>query len=284
MIPDRQPPDTSTAPASADRYLSIEGARLHYRDEGRGPAVLLLHGWALDLEMWEPQVAQLRDAFRLVRFDRRGFGLSSGEASLRADAADALSLCDRLQLERIACVGMSQGARVALRLCQLAPERLSCVVLDGPPRDLTALSAEEASDVPLSEYRELIARGDLETLRRQWQRHPLTRLETRDSHSRSLLQRMIARYCGRDLLQASPAPEDRWNPATLASLRTPALVLTGQYDLAERVRAADQLAGMLPVAERAMIASARHISNLDNPPAYNAVLRAFLERHAIARP
>lgn len=264
--------------------MSLEGALLRYRDEGRGPAVLLLHGWSLDLDMWEPQVAQLRDSFRLVRFDRRGFGLSSGEASLIADATDALSLCDRLHLERISCVGMSQGARVALQLCQLAPERLSCLVLDGPPRDLTAMSAEDASDVPLSKYRELIARGDLDAFRHQWQRHPLMRLETRDSHSRSLLQRMIARYSGGDLLRDSPARESRWRRATLASLRTPVLVLTGEHDLPDRVQAADQLAGKLPAAERAVIASARHISNLDNPPAYNAVLRAFLERHAVARP
>src|SRR2546429_74906 len=41
---------------SADRYLSADGARLRYRDEGDGPPVVLVHGWTLDLEMWDPQV------------------------------------------------------------------------------------------------------------------------------------------------------------------------------------------------------------------------------------
>ncbi len=41
------------ANTSPDHYLTVEGVRLRYRDEGQGPAVLLVHGWTLDLEMWE---------------------------------------------------------------------------------------------------------------------------------------------------------------------------------------------------------------------------------------
>ncbi|HVC30874.1 MAG TPA: alpha/beta hydrolase [Steroidobacteraceae bacterium] len=266
--------------ATADRYLSVAGARLRYRDEGRGPAVLLVHGWTLDLEMWEPQIAGLGGSFRLVRLDRRGFGLSTGRASLTADVRDALALCDRLQLERLACVGMSQGARVALQLCRIAAERLSCVVLDGPPRGLAGEAAEQTGDVPLAEYRSLIARGGIEAFRRRWASHPLMQLENGTARARALLGRMTARYSGKDLLQRWPAPRDPWNSAVTASLRTPALILTGEHDLPARVRAADALAGALPFAERAIIAAARHLPNLDNPPLYNTVLRAFLERHA----
>ncbi|HVS78395.1 MAG TPA: alpha/beta fold hydrolase, partial [Steroidobacteraceae bacterium] len=74
--------------APPDLYLPVAGALLRYRDEGAGPAVLLIHGWTLDLDMWEPQVAGLAGAFRLIRFDRRGFGLSSGRASVTADVRD----------------------------------------------------------------------------------------------------------------------------------------------------------------------------------------------------
>ena len=71
---------------AADRYFKVADARLRYRDEGQGPAVMLVHGWTLDLEMWDPQVSALRDGFRLVRLDRRGHGLlrrHSGGASGR---------------------------------------------------------------------------------------------------------------------------------------------------------------------------------------------------------
>lgn len=266
--------------ADADRYLPVPGALLRYRDAGRGPAVLLIHGWTLDLEMWEPQVTGLGGSFRLIRFDRRGFGLSSGRASLTADQRDALSLCDTLQLERIACVGMSQGARVALHLCRLAPQRLSCIVLDGPPRLLPASTADEDGEIPVAEYRALVARGEIETFRRKWASHPLMQLEAARPESRVLLDRMTARYRAGDLLQELPVAEDHWDRAAIATLRTPALIVTGEHDLPARLRAADALGEALPAARRAVIGGARHIPNLDNPPAYNSVLQAFLERYA----
>jgi pimeloyl-[acyl-carrier protein] methyl ester esterase len=266
--------------AASDRFLPVTGALLRYRDEGRGTPVLLVHGWTLDLEMWEPQAAALGDSFRLVRFDRRGFGLSSGRASLACDVRDALALCEELKLDRFACLGMSQGARVALHLCRLAPERISCVILDGPPRDLAEDSSDGGEDVPLGEYRELVAAGDIATFRRRWARHPLMQLETRSPRARALLGQAIARYSGNDLLRELPAPEDHWDPAVTGSLATPALILTGEHDLPARIRAADTLAAALPTAQRTVISGARHLPSLDNPSSYNTALRAFLERHA----
>ena len=63
-------PTAAPGARSADRYLSADGARLRYRDEGQGPPVVLVHGWTLDLEMWDPQVDALRSAFRLVQIGR----------------------------------------------------------------------------------------------------------------------------------------------------------------------------------------------------------------------
>ncbi|MGH8289401.1 MAG: alpha/beta fold hydrolase [Steroidobacteraceae bacterium] len=270
--------------ATPDLYLPVAEALLRYRDEGQGPAVLLIHGWTLDLDMWEPQVAALGDDFRFIRFDRRGFGLSFGRASRGADAQDALRLCDQLRIERFACVGMSQGARVALRLCRLVPARLSCVVLDGPPRTLAEECAEAGEDLPLSEYRSLMVRGDIESFRRLWAAHPLMQLETPSADAHALLARMTAGYDGRDLLPELPAPEADREPLIDSSLRTPALIMTGEHDLPARVRAADALASALPGARRAIINCARHLPNLDNPSAYNAALRGFLVRHAASIP
>jgi 3-oxoadipate enol-lactonase len=109
---------SSLAP-DQDLYLWVEGTRLRYRDAGSGPAVLLIHGWTLDLDMWEPQVEALADSFRVIRLDRRGFGLSSGRPALTDDVADVQALCRHLALKHVSVVGMSQGARVAARLAAI---------------------------------------------------------------------------------------------------------------------------------------------------------------------
>src|SRR5207244_9413365 len=85
-----------------DQYLMVEDARLRFRDEGAGPAVILLHGWTLDLEMWDPQVARLRQAYRLVRVDGRGYGFSSGTACTARDVTYDTASLSHLGVIRVA--------------------------------------------------------------------------------------------------------------------------------------------------------------------------------------
>lgn len=56
--------------------LALSGARLAYRVDGDGPAVVLVHGFGLDMRMWDPQVPALASGFSVVRYDCRGFGAS----------------------------------------------------------------------------------------------------------------------------------------------------------------------------------------------------------------
>lgn len=280
------PAASRSAPAAtgehgADRFLAVAGGRLRYRDEGAGPPVVLVHGWTLDLEMWDPQVAALRDEFRLVRFDRRFHGLSSAQpawqgAGVRRDGADLALLCRHLGLERVALIGMSQGVRAVLDFACSAPEQVRALILDGPPAfDPSAGEAE----VPLARYRQLVMGGGIEAFRRAWAHHPLMQLRTRAPAMRRLLASMMARYDGDELLH--PGHAGRRQPAApqLESLHAPTLILSGAFDLESRARAVQWLLAHLPGAEHASVPDAGHLPNLDNPAAYNALCRAFLNRH-----
>jgi len=89
-----------------DQLIDVGGARLRVRTGGTGPAMLLIHGWALDLDMWTPQFAALAGRYRLIAFDRRGFGLSSGTTGIEHDLADIEVLLATLGVDRVAVVGM----------------------------------------------------------------------------------------------------------------------------------------------------------------------------------
>jgi 3-oxoadipate enol-lactonase len=263
-----------------DQYLMVEGARLRFRDEGAGPAVILLHGWTLNLEMWDPQVARLRQEFRLVRVDRRGHGFSSGTPSPQRDVADVTALCGHLGLSRVALIGMSQGARVAAAFAESAPERLDAVILDGPP-SFDVAPADE--DVPLEHFRAVVRMHGMEAFRREWLRHPLTQLRTRDPRVRAHLIAMITRFAGNELAGSAPERDVLPVPALPTSLNAPTLVLSGELDVPRRVQSADRLSAELPRAERAVITGAGHLPNLDRPDEYSEICRAFLSRHTQAR-
>jgi pimeloyl-ACP methyl ester carboxylesterase len=259
-----------------DRYLQVDGARLRYRDAGHGPAVVLVHGWTLDLEVWDSQVEALRAAFRIIRFDRRGFGLSSGRPSIQHDVHDLGALCRHLGLGRVALLGMSQGCRAVLGHACAHPGQVSCMVLDGPPEFDPSMAD---SNVSLAPFRELVRTQGLAAFREQWMHHPLMQLRTGDPATHARLQRMLERYPGNDL---SDGAEDALPPdlsACLDCLAVPTLVITGEYDLTGRPRSADALARRMPAGERAVIAGSGHLASLDNPDAYNRLLAAFLTRH-----
>lgn len=268
------------AERDVDQYFTTDGARLRYRDEGRGPPVLMVHGWTMDLEMWEPQVATLCDVFRLIRLDRRGFGLSSGRPSVEQDIVDIGSLCDHLAIGRVALVGMSQGVRAVMGFALAAPERVSCMILDGPPNyGRNPLPADD--DVPLSYYRGVVRTRGMTALRRELAAHPLLTLRTGDPRMREILSAMIMRYPGNDLVEPVVTGSVPAGSSLIGSIDMPVLVITGDHDLASRTQAANDLAKQSRNAERAVIQAAGHLPNLDNPTAYNAVVRRFLERFAV---
>jgi pimeloyl-ACP methyl ester carboxylesterase len=265
-----------TCPKIVEGSIDAPGARLRVRFEGDGPALVLLHGWALDLDMWTPQFDALSAAYRVVAFDRRGFGHSTGAPSIERDVEDLALVMDRLAIERAAVLGMSQGARVALRFALAAPRRTACLILDGAP----PMFGAQSTDPPLREFRELVSRAGLEAFRQAWRDHPLTRICSRDAEARALVVRMIDRYRGLDL-QARPtgAEADARSP-DVRGLHAPTLLINGALDTAERLAAAEDLARRLPQAASIRIAGAAHLPNLDRPHAYNMGLRTFLKRYA----
>jgi 3-oxoadipate enol-lactonase len=260
-----------------EQFIDVGGARLRVRTAGEGPAVLLVHGWALDLDMWTPQFAALAARYRLIAFDRRGFGLSSGTPSIEEDLSDIHELLATFAVERVTIVGMSQGARVALRWAIESPATTTSLVLDGPPRDLLATGRQQG-EITLATYRELVRNAGIGAFRKQWLEHPLMQLHAHDTRTRALVREMVERYPGHDLL-ANDSPQVQ-RLVDLDRLEVPVLIVNGEYDSDTRIGAGAELARALPQARLAVIPGAGHLSNLDNPHAYNKVLGEFLAGHA----
>lgn len=252
--------------ATHDRILALEGARLRWRLEGSGPPLVLLHGWALDLEYWDPLVALLAPHFTLLRFDRSGFGLSEGEPDVLRNVADLAALLEVAQLDGVVLVGMSQGARLALHFACRHPAIVRGLVLDGAP----ALDAEP--EIPLFEYRQLLAQHGIEALRVAIRTHPLMRLQREDPAMRRLLDDIVARYRGLDLLH----PTERPAPPQFAALDVPVLLLNGAQDSQERREASRRLQAGMRHARRVELQGAGHLALLDDTAGYAERLQAFV--------
>ena len=97
--------------ASIEGVLALPGARLAYQVTGTGPAVVLVHGFGLDMRMWDPQARHLATRFQVVRYDARGFGASGpfDPAVSYTHAGDLLALLDHLGIGKAVLAGLSFG-------------------------------------------------------------------------------------------------------------------------------------------------------------------------------
>ena len=111
-------------------HLTVQanGAAFHVTRTGKGPPLLLLHGWPEFWLTWEPVMLRLADRFTLVAPDLRGFGESdkpAGPFGPDDHAADMLALLDALGIGRAGIVGHDVGGAVMQPLARKAPDKLA---------------------------------------------------------------------------------------------------------------------------------------------------------------
>ena len=252
--------------------LERPGARLVYEVAGDGPVVVLIHGFGLDMRMWDPQVGPLAARFKVVRYDCRGFGGSGplDPAVPYTHAGDLVALLDHLDLGRAVLAGLSFGGRVALQAALAAPDRvcglaLLDAVLDGVPWDPE--SARALDEVA----RQVRARG-VRAGREAWLAHPLFAAARERPDLAAALAAMVAGYPGQHWLGQDPHRETRRPLDVLEGIAGPALVAVGERDVPGFREMSAVLARRIPGAAYHLLADAGHMVNMEQPAAINDLL------------
>ncbi len=259
---------------SDERIVECGDAKIYARRYGQGNPALLLHGWTLDHRSFSPQVAALARSVRVVTLDRRGCGRSTGEPDLDAEVSDLDTVINTLCGQPAHLLGVSQGGRLALRYAALRPGKVRSLVLQGAALDGYDAGEDPDEAVPLAKYTRWAADGEMERLRADWMSHPLMSAGV-DAELRSALRAMVADYTGRDLLVSSPTVTPDDIGARLATQPLPVLIITGEYEIAERRRQAEHLLELLPRARHVIVEGAGHLVNLSHPARFNNLVTGF---------
>lgn len=122
------------------QFLAIDGVVMHYRDEGEGPTLVLLHGSRASLHQWDGWVSELKGQFRIVRVDAGAHGLSgpddSSDHSPTRQTDLLAQLLDHLNIDRFFLGGTSSGSIQAVRFAAEYPARVKKLVLSTVPLKL----------------------------------------------------------------------------------------------------------------------------------------------------
>ncbi len=229
--------------------------------------------------MWDPQWPWLSERFRVLRWDWRGFGDTPHVPGPFSYAADVLQITAALRLERATLMGCSFGGSTAIRIAIEHPERVERLVLVG-----SGFPGYDGGNPPPVEelFRQVdtaIASGAtlqaLTLLQRLWlvgpRRDPADVDPAYLTRARELLARIDRPDNGAESLDDGWSAVDRF-----PSLPMPTLLVVGDEDVPEIMRAAEQMHRLLPSARYAIIEGAAHLPNLERTRAFDAVLSTWL--------
>lgn len=255
----------------------VNGTRLVYEVSGEGPPIVFVHGFTLDMRMWDDQVTEFGSRRRVVRYDLRGFGTSSppaiGEGYSHAD--DLHALLEHLGIERAAVVGLSMGGWVAQEFALKYPESVSALILvdsilPGHPWGPQATATLEAV------YR-LGSEGRLDEAKAVWLAAPVFACSRRFPAVVARLEQIVGDYgCWKLLNEDSHLPLDPPAIARLHEIAAPTLVIVGEHDLPDFHEIAGRFAADIPGARTMVLPEAGHMANMDAPEAFNRVVLDFI--------
>lgn len=260
--------------------LETNGARIYYEVEGAGEPVVLIHAGVANLRMWDEQAIALRDAYRVIRYDTRGFGRTETDAVEFSNRADIAALLDHLGEGSAHVVGLSRGGMIALDFALEFPDRVrSLVVAAGgigsyeSPDDADASVFEEPEK--LLEARDWEGISEWETA--YWADGPGQPKGRVDPALRAKVHDWILTNYRAEKEEGQPQRLDPPAAGRLSELKAPLLVMIGTLDEAGTQESMRHLAQAVPGARIEVFEGAAHMLNLEQPERFNTLLRGFLD-------
>ena len=261
--------DTTTMKVRAN------GADLHVVRGGQGPALLFAHCLGGDVTAWAPQLAAFGDRYQCIAYDLRGQGASQvtpGPYTMAGLADDALALLDALAIEKAVFLGVSMGGMVAMEAALRAPHRFAGLVVADSAAGF-APEARQGWDERMAAVRSGGLAPMVDTMMGRW---------FTDTYRRRAADQ-VAAVAAR--LRAAPvdgylascaAIRDLDVLPRLPELTCPTLVICGEHDPSTPLSLSEAIATALPDARLAVIPHAHHLTQLEFPETFNALVDGFL--------
>lgn len=226
------------------------------------PTVVLLHAFPLSSAMWQPQVEALGN---VLTPDLRGFGTQAGLTGSIADMADDVAaMID----EPVVLGGLSMGGYVALAFARKYPAKLRGLILADTKAEADDATGKANRDKMIAFAESHTAREVIDSVMPKMAVTP---------HAIKQIRELASKQPPAGIVNAVRAMRDRPDSSDmLPTIRVRTLVIVGHDDQITPLPVAQSLAARIAGARLEVIPGAGHISNLDNPAAFNAALHQFL--------
>lgn len=263
--------------------VDVNGQNWHVIDEGDGPVVLFIHGFPLDRTMWDAQRRALRDRYRVVIPDLRGFGRSepgTSPISISHWADELALLLDAVGAANpVTVCGLSMGGCVALAFVKKYAARMSGLVLC----DMRSVGESPEGQVNRRKMAErALTEGPTVAVEAMMPRlfGPTTNEKQPGTVDR--VRNMILATSGRSIAAGQHALADRPDCTPwLGTITVPTLVIVGEHDIISPPAEMQATAAAIPGSEYVLVPGVGHMAPMEAPVTVNATLDSFLARTVV---
>ncbi|MCC7546425.1 MAG: alpha/beta fold hydrolase [Burkholderiales bacterium] len=253
------------------------GVGIHYEIEGEGPWVVMSHSLACNLHMWDDQAKTLAARYGVLRFDTRGHGSSDAPVTaytLEQMADDVKALLDTVGVKDPHFVGLSMGGMIGMTFALKYPGVLRSLVLC----DTTSRYPAEARGIWTDRIKLATDQGMeplVQPTLKRWFTEPYL---AKGGPVVEKVAQMIRSTPAMGYVGCCHAIPMIDVTSRLAEIKCPIQVIVGEQDAGTPVAMAQEIHHAAPNSELVIIPDASHLSNMEQPQAFDKAMTGFLAR------
>lgn len=271
-------------------FKEIGGQKIYYRVVGSGPPLIFVHGWTLNLNYWDAQVAHFSDHFCTYSYDWRGMGKSSGdtpEFTMEQLGEDLAGFIASFDLDRPIICGHSEGGAIAAQYAAMHPDGLSALILADTDLNSVAASIAGKLEFELTDFfahlEERHGKNPLEAMMPNLEKNLYSAgfIATRPDYIAAWRQQFLSNSVA-GVINGLRAWDWRSDLSKqLKGLPVPTLLLWGMQDAMIRL---DQMQAMQAqlgaVSQLSTLPESGHMSPVEVPETFNRVMEGFLQQQS----
>ncbi|UCC29774.1 MAG: alpha/beta hydrolase, partial [Phycisphaerales bacterium] len=252
-------------------YADVDGGKLYYEVAGEGPTVVLIHDGLLHRVAWDEQFQPFARKYRVIRYDRRGFGLSKTPARAYSNVEDLRALLKHADVGAATLVGSSSGGGLAIDFALAYRDMVDGLVLVG-----AVVRGFGYSEHFIERSRANRGR-DLETTIEHWASDPWTIAPGNSAARRRVHELLLANPQNLSVdKHRYMTPPNQPALGRLSEIRVPTLIVGAEADIPDVHAHAGAIQAGIAGARRVVIPGAGHLVYLERPEEFNGVVLDFL--------
>jgi pimeloyl-ACP methyl ester carboxylesterase len=267
-----QQPDNNSITIDSG-YVNTDDGKLYYEIAGKGENIVLLHDGMVNCFIWDEQFQVLAKNYRVVRYDRRGYGKSTDPREKYSHIDDLNQVFNQLKIEKAIVFGMSSGGGLAINFALTYPEKVKGLVLVGAVVSGFGYTSHMTFRGGHFNPAEM---SDPEKLIKYFIMDDPYEIYSGNVKAKEKVMKLLP-YMGRDN-RIPTIPPEKVAVRFLSEIKVPTLILVGEFDIPDVHAHAGVINAGIQNSKREIIPKSGHLIPIEQPELFNEAVISFLNK------